>query len=300
MRNHVRLFEEFMASDARGYDVGEYVYHVTPVENLATIMRVGLVPRDGVAINGRKYENRLYFATSLIAAYDISVNFQSHGRGREYSIIKVSSEAVARGRENDPLFEHGIYVDYPVGPGAIIGVTMANDLFGKYDDVDLDRLYENAGYSGKSWWHGSRERFGAFDRPQVTRSHAEHNVPTWWFAEDPEYAMRYADVEGGGWMYEVRLDLSGVLDLSDPAERGKFEAWLADRPGEYSQEEVGEIFDERWGRDLPYWTNHDVLWYAAMEGYSSAYFEEELEERVVSVAVIGDPSIIKIVGRRRV
>lgn len=39
--------------------------------------------------------------------------------------------------------------------------------------------------------------------------------------------------------------------------------------------------------------------YAAEEGYSSAYFEEELDGSVRSVAVIGDPSPIRVVGKRR-
>lgn len=54
-----------------------------------------------------------------------------------------------------------------------------------------------------------------------------------------------------------------------------------------------------WGVELPYWTNDSALWYAAEEGYSSAYFEEELDGSVRSVAVIGDPSPIRVVGKRR-
>lgn len=141
MKIYVKMFEDYMASDARGYNIGEYVYHVTPAKNLGSIMRTGMVPRDGTGINGKPYKNRLYFATSLIAAYDISVNFQSHGRGAEYCILKVDSQAVSKRYETDPLFAHGIYVDYPVSAGFIVEVIMANDLFGKYDDDDFDRLY---------------------------------------------------------------------------------------------------------------------------------------------------------------
>jgi len=300
MENHVKMFEEYMASDARGYDVGEYVYHVTPVENLTAIRKIGLLPRDGIAINGRRYENRLYFATSLIAAYDISVNFQSLGRGIEYAILKIGSEAVSRGYENDPLFEHGIYVDYPIVPERIADVIMANDLFGKYDDEDFDRLYEHGEYRAKLWWHGSKKDFDAFDEPQRTSTHWEYNIPTWWFTEDKDYAMKYANGPNGGWIYAVRLDLHNTLDLSIPEERAKFEEWLKARPSEYSKARINEIFEEQWGIELPYWTCDAALWYAAMEGYDSMYVDEELDESVTSVAVIENPSIIHIIDKQQI
>jgi len=152
----------------------------------------------------------------------------------------------------------------------------------------------------ETWWHGSKDEFDAFDRPQLTASHREHDIPTWWFTDDRDYAMKYADVPGGGWMYKARLDLKNTLDLSIPEKRSQFEKWLRARPSEYSEKDVERIFDEQWGIDLPYWTNDTVLWYAAMEGYDSVYFEEELDGSVTSVAVIGDSSRIKVYDKQRV
>lgn len=141
MDRHVRLFEEYAASDASGYDVGEYVYHVTQSASVGAILEEGLVPKDGVSVNGAPFEGRLYFATSLIAAYDLSVNFESLGRGDDYTILKVDSSCLGGGWENDPLFAHGVYVGYPVDARFIVGAVRADDLFGMYDDADLDELY---------------------------------------------------------------------------------------------------------------------------------------------------------------
>lgn len=101
-------------------------------------------------------------------------------------------------------------------------------------------------------------------------------------------------------MYAVRLGLRNTLDLSIPEERAKFEEWLRKRPSEYSEEQIERIFDEQWGVELPYWTCDTALWYAAMEGYDSMYAAEELDESVTSVAVIEDPSIIRIIDKQRV
>ena len=160
------------------------------------------------------------------------------------------------------------------------------------------KLFEE--WKAKTWWHGSKDEFDAFDRPQKTTTHREQNIPTWWFTDDKDYAMKYADVPGGGWRYAARIDLRNTLDLSIPEERVKFEEWLRERPSEYSEEDIARMFDEQWGVDLPYWTNDTVLWYAAMEGYDSAYFEEELDGSVTSVAVIEDPSIIRVVDKEKV
>jgi hypothetical protein len=141
MGGRVRMFGEHLRSDASGYEVGAHVWHVTPADRLRAIRRVGLLPQDGVSIDGRPFRNRLYFATSRIAAYDISVNFQSHGRAEEYFMLKVDSAGIARGHHDDPLFAHGVWVDYPVGPGYVVGYEAAADAYGEYDEDDLDNLY---------------------------------------------------------------------------------------------------------------------------------------------------------------
>lgn len=135
------LNENYLKSDAIGYSVGEYIYHVSPKKNLSSIKKYGFMPKDGVSINGKEFENRLYFATSLIAAYDISVNFSSYKDYDGYVIFKLKSECLSNGYEEDNLFVHGIYVDYPISDKYIVEIIDTDDLFDKYDGDDLDGLY---------------------------------------------------------------------------------------------------------------------------------------------------------------
>ena len=133
--------ENYLQSDAIGYNISEYLYHITPKRNITQIKKNGFIPKDGVSINNKSFKNRLYFATSLIAAYDLSVNFGSYKDNKEYAIFKVKSDCVSNGYEEDPLFVHGIYVDYPIPKTCIVSIINASDLFNKFNDDDLDNLY---------------------------------------------------------------------------------------------------------------------------------------------------------------
>lgn len=105
-----------------------------------TIKKIGFIPRDGISINKKEFSNRIYFATSLISAYDISVNFSSYKNEKEYVIFKIKSSCL-NGYEKDPLFVHGIYIDYPISPKYIIEIIEADDLCNNYDSDNLDNLY---------------------------------------------------------------------------------------------------------------------------------------------------------------
>jgi hypothetical protein len=132
--------ENYLISDAIGYNIGEYLYHITPKKNINNIKKNGFLPKDGVAINGKPFKNRLYFATSLIAAYDLSVNFRSYKDNEEYVILKVKSNYITD-YEKDPLFVHGIYVKYPISNNCIVDTIDADDLFNKFNDDDIENLY---------------------------------------------------------------------------------------------------------------------------------------------------------------
>lgn len=82
----------------------------------------------------------MYFATSLIAAYDLSVNFGSYRDSGEYVIFKLTSDCIEE-YEEDSLFLHGIYVDYSINKNCIVEVIDAEDLFDKFDENDLEDLY---------------------------------------------------------------------------------------------------------------------------------------------------------------
>ena len=132
--------EDYMESDAIGYNIGKYIYHVTIKSNKDNIYKNGFLPKDGITINKKEFTNRLYFATSLISAYDLSVNFSSYKGDEEYIIFKIDSSCL-REYEEDPLFQHGIYIDYRIPSKYIVEVMDAEDLFNKFDDDDIEDLY---------------------------------------------------------------------------------------------------------------------------------------------------------------
>lgn len=137
---YLKLFEEYLQSDAIGYNIGDYIYHVTPIKNLNKIKKLGFKTQSGTSINGKKYNNRIYFATSLISAYDISVNFGSYKDDSEYVIFKLKSNCLDE-YEKDPLFIHGIFVDYDIDKKYIVDVIKCEDLFNKFDENDIENLY---------------------------------------------------------------------------------------------------------------------------------------------------------------
>ena len=100
-----------------------------------------MIPKNGVSINGEKFENRLYFATSLIAVYDLYVNFTSIRGYEEYIIIKIDSNCLKQGYSKDMLFQHGIYIDYKISADYIDDIIDADSLFNKFDEDDLENLY---------------------------------------------------------------------------------------------------------------------------------------------------------------
>lgn len=139
------IIENYLESDNIGYNVGQYLYHVTPKKNIPQIKKNGFIPKDGISINNKPFKNRLYFATSLIAAYDLSVNFGSYKYNGEYVIFKLKSDCINKGYKEDPLFAHGIYVDYPIPYAYSIDIINVSDLFGKFNENDIEKLYESVG-----------------------------------------------------------------------------------------------------------------------------------------------------------
>ena len=137
LKNYLK---ENYISDAIGYEVSDFIYHTTSLRNLDKIKRQGFKPQSGVAINNTTYEDRIYFATSLIAAYDISVNFSSYKDEYDYVIFKVDSQCL-QSYQLDPLFVHGIFVDYSIDKKYIVNIINTDDLFNKFDEEDLDNLY---------------------------------------------------------------------------------------------------------------------------------------------------------------
>ena len=132
--------EQYLSNDAIGYNIGKFIYHVTPKKYQNKIIKNGFIPQDGISINGKPFKNRLYFATSLIASYDLSVNFASYKDDYKYVIFKIDSSCLDS-YIKDPLFVHGIYINYPIDKKYILEIIDTQTLFNKYDDNDLENLY---------------------------------------------------------------------------------------------------------------------------------------------------------------
>lgn len=140
LNNYSDFLKEELESDAVGYKIGKYLYHVTDTLGLEKIKSNGLIPQDGITIRNEKFSNRLYLATSLISAYDLSINFSSYRDNYEYFILKLDSKFL-KNYKIDPLFKHGIYINYGVDKENIIEIINTDDLFDVFDDDDLDNLY---------------------------------------------------------------------------------------------------------------------------------------------------------------
>ena len=135
------LNENKFQSDAMGYNIGKYIYHTTPIKNLDKIKYKGLKLRSGITISGENFKNRIYFSTSLIAAYDILVNFGSYRDNKAYAIFKLNSNCLINGYKKDPLFVHGIFVNYNIDRKYILEIINADDLFNKFNEEDIENLY---------------------------------------------------------------------------------------------------------------------------------------------------------------
>ena len=59
------LKEIYIPSDAMGYNIGEFVYHITPKKNFNTIKKNGLIPKDGISINNKPFKNSVEIERSI-------------------------------------------------------------------------------------------------------------------------------------------------------------------------------------------------------------------------------------------
>ena len=124
----------------------DFLYHVSPIENEQSILKNGIKTNtNGTTVFKRIYSPRVYLATSLMAAYDLQTNFNSHN-SKNYLIYKIDKSKLNKNcniRE-DSKFAHGIWIDKNVSPNAIVETIDPNTL--SYNDEDLENLYNTT-------WH---------------------------------------------------------------------------------------------------------------------------------------------------
>lgn len=119
-----------------------WLYHISAAKNKESILNNGIKRSTGGGTwFGRTYSNRVYLATSLIAAYDLQLNFTSHGLADSYIIFKVDESKIPNKADfyNDSLFVHGVYTEQDIPKEAIVDQIDPDSL--SYAAEDLENLY---------------------------------------------------------------------------------------------------------------------------------------------------------------
>lgn len=115
------------------------LYHASPISNKEDILKNGIkLGTGGQTYLNRTYSPRIYLATSLIGAYDIQLNFNSH-TDLDYIIFEIDTNKLSGHFYEDSKYAHGIWTDKPISKDAIIRTIDPDTL--KYTADQLDRLY---------------------------------------------------------------------------------------------------------------------------------------------------------------
>lgn len=108
-----------------GYHSPDILYHVTPTENVESILQHGLIPMKASRPEKHKYPPRIFLATSLEAATAIEKMFRKHDEEtntkRSYTVLKINSKMV-KPLYIDPEFRRGGY--YTNNPIPISAITI--------------------------------------------------------------------------------------------------------------------------------------------------------------------------------
>jgi hypothetical protein len=145
--NEFRKFNEATGDEEEIIDrkwIPDFLYHISATKNKESILKNGIkMSTGGGTWFGRTYSNRVYMATSLIAAYDLQLNFKAHEMADDYLIFKIELDKIPNGAPfyNDSLFNHGIYTEQSIPKSAIIDVINPDTL--SYPSEDLENLYNS-------------------------------------------------------------------------------------------------------------------------------------------------------------
>lgn len=190
--------------------VPDRVFHTTRKRNEASVRRDGVLPTTGGGswLN-RTYSPRVYVATSLIAAYDLTVGFQAHDEKHEdYVIFEIDTSMIPEHVFfEDEKFNHGIWTPEGIPASAIVGKAYASSLYGKFSDEDLEDLYSHV-------WHD-------YDPPvtegsRMLRLYHGTNADPDTFELDPDLPWREAP--GNTWDFDLP---DGFLFLTDDPREAK-------------------------------------------------------------------------------
>ena len=132
------------------------------------------------------------------------------------------------------------------------------------------------------FYHGSNTIFDKFDLVN-NKTYKEFDIPCWFFSKDIEYAKTY-----GKYIYVVNLNIDNTFDLSNRSHLKLFEDTV-ERLGD----DLDQIMDEQFYKDLPYWTCEDAYYSAVENNFDSILLHEDLASEILSIGVF-DKSKINI------
>jgi hypothetical protein len=124
------------------------------------------------------------------------------------------------------------------------------------------------------------------------KMYKEYDLPTWYFTKDLNYAKSYGSV-----LYSVKLNINNTFDTSNKKHYDMFIAYL-EEDGK-TEDEISDILDEQFYKELPYWTCADAYYCAISNNFDSIVIAEELEKEVESIAVF-DSSVIQILEKKKI
>ena len=132
-------------------------------------------------------------------------------------------------------------------------------------------------------YHGSNNQFSAFELYD-NKTYREFDLPVWFFTKDLNYAKTY-----GRYIYKVNLNIHNTFDTSNKNHFKLFIEYL--KQENKSEEEIDDILDEQFFKELPYWTCEDAYYCAVENNFDSILIAEELEREVESVGVFDKEKI---------
>ena len=132
----------------------DYVYHATPEKNLDSILKQWLKghanPEWSIWVWNIYNEPRLYFANSLIAAYDIAIMFEAFWKGENFIIIKIPRQELdkyeqfpdEKFKNSEKNFYNWFYILDDINLNKInYEIIKVSDLLNKWSDDELEWLY---------------------------------------------------------------------------------------------------------------------------------------------------------------
>lgn len=151
------------------------------------------------------------------------------------------------------------------------------------DNIKGFNQFVNESKNTNIWYHGSNSKFDAFDLVN-NKTYREIDLPVWFFTKDLKYAKSYGKI-----IYKVKLNVHKTFDTSNKRHFNLFIKYL--KTDGKTSEEIDEILDEQFFKELPYWTCEDAYYCAISNGFDSILIAEDLERDIESIGVFDKDNI---------